>query len=60
MGHSVTVPLDDHYHKPVLETLYNEYEKHIPELMNKNKDRATEKAIQEYFVIHTTKFECKI
>ena len=39
MGHSVTVPLDNHYHKPVLETLYNEYEKHIPELMIDEKYR---------------------
>lgn len=43
MGHSVTVPLDNHYHKPVLETLYNEYEKHIPELMIDEKYRLQQK-----------------
>lgn len=39
MGHSVTVPLDNHYHKPLLENLFNEYEKHIPELMIDEKYR---------------------
>ncbi len=33
MGHSTTVPLDNHYHKPLLEKLFDEYQKHIPQLM---------------------------
>jgi hypothetical protein len=33
MGHSTTVPLDNHYHKPLLETLFDEYQKHIPQLL---------------------------
>ncbi|MBT6194766.1 MAG: site-specific integrase, partial [Nitrosopumilus sp.] len=32
-GHSVTVPLDDSYHKPLLERLFVEYQKHIPQLV---------------------------
>ena len=32
-GHSVTVPLDDSYHKPILERLFSEYQKHIPQLV---------------------------
>ncbi|MDC4229919.1 MAG: site-specific integrase [Nitrosopumilus sp.] len=32
-GHSVTVPLDDSYHKPLLERLFSEYQKHIPQLV---------------------------
>jgi len=32
-GHSTTIPLDNHYHKPELEVLFAEYEKHISELM---------------------------
>jgi integrase len=39
MGHSVTVPLDNHYHKPLLETLFDEYQKHIPQLMIDDKYR---------------------
>ena len=35
-------------------------EKIMTTVMDKNKDRATEKAIQEYFQNHTTKFEFKI
>jgi site-specific recombinase XerD len=32
-GHSVTIPLDNSYHKPVLERLFVEYQKHIPQLV---------------------------
>jgi len=32
-GHSVTVPLDNSYHKPLLERLFSEYQKHIPQLV---------------------------
>ena len=32
-GHSVTVPLDDSYHIPLLERLFVEYQKHIPQLV---------------------------
>ena len=39
MGHSVTVPLDNHYHKPLLEILFDEYQKHIPQLMIDEKYR---------------------
>jgi len=33
VGHSVTVPLDDSYHIPLLERLFVEYQKHIPQLV---------------------------
>jgi len=33
VGHSVTVPLDDSYHKPLLERLFVEYQKHISQLV---------------------------
>lgn len=33
VGHSVTVPLDNSYHKPLLERLFVEYQKHIPQLI---------------------------
>ena len=33
VGHSVTVPLDDSYHIPLLERLFREYQKHIPQLV---------------------------
>ena len=42
MGHSVTVPLDNHYHKPKLETLFDEYKKHIHQLMIDDKFRLQE------------------
>ena len=42
MGHSVTIPLDNHYHKPKLETLFDEYKKHIHELMIDDKFRLQE------------------
>ena len=33
LGHSTTVRLDNHYFKPELEQLYDEYKKAIPDLM---------------------------
>ena len=42
MGHSTTVPLDNHYHKPLLETLFDEYQKHIPQLIIDDKYRLQE------------------
>jgi len=33
MGHSVTVALDNSYHKPLLERIFVEYQKHIPQLV---------------------------
>ena len=42
MGHSTTIPLDNHYHKPLLETLFDEYQKHIPQLMIDDKYRLQE------------------
>ncbi len=33
VGHSVTGPLDNSYHKPLLERLFVEYQKHIPLLV---------------------------
>ena len=42
MGHSTTIPLDNHYHKPLLETLFDEYQKHIPQLVIDDKYRLEE------------------
>ena len=39
VGHSVTVPLDNSYHKPLLERLFVEYQKHIPQLIINEKYR---------------------
>jgi len=39
VGHSVTVPLDNSYHKPLLERLFVEYSKHIPQLVIDDKYR---------------------
>ena len=33
MSHSVTIPLDNHYFKPTLEVMFEEYQKAIPDLM---------------------------
>ena len=33
LGHSTTVPLDNVYFKPVLEVMFDEYQKAIPELV---------------------------
>jgi len=32
LGHSTTIPLDNHYFKPTLEVMFDEYQKAIPEL----------------------------
>jgi len=42
LGHSTTIPLDNHYHKPLLQTLFDEYQKHIPQLMIDDKYRLQE------------------
>ncbi len=39
VGHSVTVALDNSYHKPLLERLFVEYQKHIPQLVIDEKYR---------------------
>jgi len=33
MGHSVSIPLDNHYFKPTLEVMFDEYQKAIPDLV---------------------------
>jgi len=33
MGHSTTIPLDNHYFKPTLEVMFDEYQKAIPDLV---------------------------
>ena len=42
MGHSTTIPLDNSYFKPVLEQLFDEYQKAIPELIIDDKFRLQE------------------
>jgi integrase len=32
LGHSTTIPLDNHYFKPTLEVIFDEYQKAIPDL----------------------------
>ncbi|MBM3896544.1 MAG: hypothetical protein FJ360_02210 [Thaumarchaeota archaeon] len=39
MGHSITFPLDDRYHKPAIEVLFEEYQKAIPELLISETER---------------------
>ena len=39
MGHSRTIPLDNSYFKPVVEQLFDEYQKSIPELIIDEKYR---------------------
>jgi len=39
MGHSKTIPLDNSYFKPVIEQLFDEYQKSIPELIIDEKYR---------------------
>jgi site-specific recombinase XerD len=43
MGHSKTIPLDNSYFKPVIEQLFDEYQKVIPELIIDDKYRLEEK-----------------
>jgi integrase/recombinase XerD len=42
MGHSTTIPLDNSYFKPVVEQLFDEYQKAIPELIIHDKYRLEE------------------
>jgi len=42
MGHSVSIPLDNSYFKPLLEQLFDEYQKAIPQLMINDKFRLQE------------------
>ena len=42
MGHSTTIPLDNSYFKPVIEQLFDEYQKTIPELIIDDKFRLQE------------------
>jgi len=39
MGHSTTIPLDNSYFKPVIEQLFDEYQKAIPQLIIDEKYR---------------------
>lgn len=43
MGHSVTIPLDNSYFKPVIEQLFDEYQKAISQLIIDEKYRLEEK-----------------
>ena len=47
MGHSVSIPLDNSYFKPLLEQLFDEYQKAIPELMIDDKFRLREELKKE-------------
>ena len=47
MGHSQTIPLDNSYFKPVIEQLFDEYQKAIPQLIIDEKYRLEEE-IKEY------------
>jgi len=42
MGHSKTIPLDNSYFKPVIEQLFDEYQKSIPQLLIDEKYRLEE------------------
>jgi len=43
MGHSKTIPLDNSYFKPVIEQLFDEYQKAIPQLVIDDKYRMNSK-----------------
>jgi hypothetical protein len=43
MGHSTSIPLDNSYFKPVIDQLFDEYQKVIPELIIDDKYRFQEK-----------------
>ena len=47
MGHSKTIPLDNSYFKPVIEQLFDEYQKAIPQLIIDDKYRLEEKLKQK-------------
>jgi len=52
MGHSKTIPLDNSYFKPVIEQLFDEYQKSIPELIIAEKYRLEQKIINQDEKIH--------
>ena len=47
MGHSKTIPLDNSYFKPLVEQLFDEYQKAIPQLIIDEKYRLEEKLKQK-------------
>jgi len=52
MGHSKTIPLDNSYFKPVIEQLFDEYQKSIPELIIDEKYRLQEEIKNKDRKIH--------
>ncbi len=52
MGHSKTIPLDNSYFKPVLEQLFDEYQKSIPELIIDEKYRLQDEIRNKNIKIH--------
>jgi len=52
MGHSRTIPLDNSYFKPVIEQLFDEYQKAIPHLIIDEKYRLEEEIKNKDEKIH--------
>ena len=52
MGHSRTIPLDNSYFKPVIEQLFDEYQKSIPELIIDEKYRLEQEIRNKNVKIH--------
>jgi len=52
MGHSQTIPLDNSYFKPVIEQLFDEYQKAIPELIIDEKYQLQEEIRNKESKIH--------
>jgi site-specific recombinase XerD len=52
MGHSRTIPLDNSYFKPVIEQLFDEYQKAIPDLLIDEKYRLEEELKNKNEKIH--------
>ena len=52
MGHSTTIPLDNSYFKPVIEQLFDEYQKAIPQLVIDEKYRLEEELKNKNKKIH--------
>jgi len=52
MGHSKTIPLDNSYFKPVIEQLFDEYQKSIPQLIIDEKYRLEEELKNKDEQIH--------
>jgi len=52
MGHSKTIPLDNSYFKPVIEQLFDEYQKSIPELIIDEKYRLEQEITHKNAKIH--------